>query len=48
MGFREFLVIAVIVMILFAPKMIPGLARAIGESIKGFKSGISGDEDKKE
>jgi sec-independent protein translocase protein TatA len=50
-GFREILVILLIVVILFGARRIPELARALGKGINEFKGGLKGeppsDEEKK-
>ena len=40
------LVIFAIALLLFGPKKLPELGKGIGEGIRGFKSAISGNEDK--
>ncbi|MBM3287616.1 MAG: twin-arginine translocase TatA/TatE family subunit [Candidatus Eisenbacteria bacterium] len=42
-GFREILVILLIVLILFGAKRIPELARSLGRGINEFKGGLKGD-----
>ncbi len=39
-GFREILVILLIVLILFGAKRIPELARSLGKGISEFKGGL--------
>jgi sec-independent protein translocase protein TatA len=46
LGMPELLVILVIVIILFGARRIPEVARGLGEGIRGFKSGLHGDEKK--
>jgi sec-independent protein translocase protein TatA len=50
-GFREILVILLILVILFGAKRIPELARSLGKGINEFKGGLKGEppasEDKK-
>jgi sec-independent protein translocase protein TatA len=50
-GFREILVILLILVILFGAKRIPELARSLGKGINEFKGGLKGeppaDEEKK-
>lgn len=36
-------ILLVIVLIFFGPSKLPGLGKAMGESIRGFKKGISDD-----
>jgi len=43
------LLILIVAMLLFGPKKLPELGKALGESIRGFKEAInSSGEDKKE
>ena len=41
-GPSELLILLAIVLIIFGPKRLPGLGRAIGKSIKEFKEGMAG------
>lgn len=41
-GMKELVILLVIVLIIFGPKKLPGLGRAIGQSIKEFKEGVKG------
>jgi sec-independent protein translocase protein TatA len=46
--FKDGLIVLVILLLFFGPKRLPALSRAIGESVKEFKGGItdgSKDED---
>jgi sec-independent protein translocase protein TatA len=45
-GFTEGVLIAVIVLFFFGGKKIPQLGKTLGESMKGFKEGMKGDEEK--
>lgn len=45
LGPMEIGVVLVIVLVLFGPKRLPGLGKSMGEAIRGFKKGISDDED---
>ena len=38
------IIILAVVLLLFGPSRLPGLGKGIGEAIRGFKKGISGDE----
>lgn len=42
------LVIAAIALLVFGPKKLPELGKGLGESIRGFKSAISADDDASE
>ncbi len=44
-GLTEIIILFLIILILFGSKKIPDLFRAVGSSIKNFKSGISEKED---
>lgn len=44
LGMTELIVIFGIVILLFGGKKLPGLGKALGDSIRGFKEGLSGDE----
>lgn len=46
LGFREILIIALIIIVLFGAKKIPELMRGMGTGIKEFKDAVK-DEDKK-
>lgn len=43
-GFTEGVLIAVIVLFFFGGKKIPQLGKTLGESMKGFKAGMKGEE----
>ncbi len=43
-GFTEILIVLVIVLILFGPKKLPELARAVGDSIREYRKGLSGQK----
>ena len=47
LGMPELLVILVIVFFLFGAKRLPEMGKGIGEAIKGFKSSMREDDDKK-
>jgi sec-independent protein translocase protein TatA len=44
-GLTEGLLIAAIVILLFGGKKIPQLGKTLGESIRGFKSGMNSKDD---
>ncbi len=48
LGFGEILLIAVIVIVLFGAKRIPDVMKGLGEGIRGFKKGISGEPENDE
>jgi sec-independent protein translocase protein TatA len=39
--FKDGLIVLVILLLFFGPKRLPALSRAIGESVKEFKGGIT-------
>lgn len=45
-GLTEGILIAVIVLFFFGGKKIPQLGKTLGESMKGFKEGMKGEETK--
>ncbi len=42
-GFREILIILLIVLVLFGAKRIPELARSLGRGVNEFKGGLKGE-----
>ena len=44
LGMQELVVILLIVIIIFGASRLPQLGEGLGKAIKGFKKGISGDE----
>ncbi len=46
LGMTELLVILAVVVIIFGPTQIPKLTRMFGKSVKSFKDGMAGDEEK--
>lgn len=46
-GMTEILVILVIILLLFGPKKLPELARAIGKSVREYRKGMNSDNEKK-
>jgi len=45
LGWIEILLILGVVLLFFGPKRLPGLGNSLGSAIRGFKRGISGQED---
>jgi sec-independent protein translocase protein TatA len=43
-GWQELLIILAIVVLLFGATRLPQLGKSIGQSIRGFRSGLKGDE----
>jgi len=48
LGPTEILLIVLVIVLLFGPKLLPKLGQTLGNSIRGFKDGLSGDEEKTE
>ena len=46
LGFREILIIALIIIVLFGAKKIPELLRGMGSGIKEFKDAVKEDDKK--
>ena len=47
LGIPELVVLVVIVLLFFGPSRLPGLGKAVGSAIRGFKKGISTDDEQK-
>lgn len=43
-GFSELLLIIVIILLLFGPKKLPELARAMGEAVREFKDAMNAEK----
>ena len=48
LGTTEILVIVLVIVLLFGPKLLPKLGQTLGDSIRGFKDGLSSDDKKEE
>ncbi len=46
LGMPELIIILVIVLVIFGASRLPQLGEGLGKAIRGFKKGISGDNDK--
>jgi sec-independent protein translocase protein TatA len=46
-GVPELLIIFAIIVLLFGASRLPGLGKSVGQSVRGFKSGLSGDDEEK-
>jgi len=46
-GLPELLIIFAIIVLLFGARKLPGLGKSVGESVRGFKSGLSGEDEQK-
>lgn len=44
LGVQELLVIFLIILVIFGASKLPQLGRGLGEGIRNFKKGLSGDE----
>ncbi len=44
-GIPSLILILVIALIIFGPGKLPGVGKALGESIHGFKKGLAGDDE---
>ncbi len=47
-GTWEILIVVVIIVVLFGPKFLPKLGQTFGDTIRGFKNGLKGDEEEAE
>lgn len=45
LGMTELIIVFAIILVLFGGKKLPGLGKALGDSIRGFKSGLTGEAD---
>jgi len=45
LGWTEILLIGGIALLVFGPKKLPDLGRSLGEAIRGFKKGITQEEE---
>lgn len=43
-GIAEVIIILVIILILFGPKKLPELAKAIGKSVKEYRKGLNSED----
>ncbi|HEY3375103.1 MAG TPA: twin-arginine translocase TatA/TatE family subunit [Candidatus Aquicultor sp.] len=48
LGYTELIIILVIVLIIFGPKKLPDLGKAVGQSIRELRKAQDGKEDVKE
>lgn len=46
-GWRELLIILVIVLLVFGTKRLKNIGADLGDAVKGFKKGLNGDEESK-
>ncbi len=44
-GLPELLIIFAIIVLLFGASRLPGLGKSIGQSVRGFKSGLNGADE---
>ncbi len=45
-GATELIVILIVVLLIFGPSRLPGLGKAVGETIRGFKKGMTDELEK--
>ena len=43
-GMTEILIILIIILLLFGPKKLPQLARAIGDAVREYRKGVAGSK----
>lgn len=46
LGMTELIIIFAIILVLFGGRKLPGLGKALGDSIRGFKQGLSGEDER--
>ena len=44
----QILIILAIVLLIFGPKRIPDIGRSLGQALRGFKRGMTGEDEKKD
>lgn len=44
-GPLQIIIIIILILLFFGPKRLPSLAKSLGESIRGFKKSLSGEDD---
>jgi sec-independent protein translocase protein TatA len=42
-GMTEILIVLVIILLLFGPKKLPDLARAVGDAVREYRKGVAGN-----
>lgn len=47
-GWKELVVVLIIVLLIFGTKRLKNIGSDLGDAVKGFKKGVSGDESKPE
>jgi len=47
LGWKELLIVLVIVLVVFGTKRLKNLGSDLGDAVKGFKKGLNGDEEVK-
>ena len=45
LGWPEILLLLGLAVLLFGPSRLPGLGKSMGDAVRGFKRGLSGEED---
>ena len=46
-GLPELIIIFAIIVLLFGATRLPGLGKSVGQSVRGFKQGLSGEDEEK-
>ena len=41
----QILIVLAIVLLIFGPKRIPGIGRSLGQALRGFKKGVTGEDE---
>lgn len=41
----QILIVLAIVLLIFGPSKIPGIGRALGQALRGFKKGVTGEDE---
>jgi sec-independent protein translocase protein TatA len=44
-GWPEIIIVLVILLVIFGPKRLPHLGKSIGQSVRGFKGGLKGEDE---
>lgn len=44
----QILIVLAVILIIFGPKKIPGIGKALGQAIRGFKKGVTGESEEQD
>lgn len=44
-SFTQILVVLALILLIFGPKRIPGIGRSLGQALRGFKKGVTGEDE---